>query len=434
MLDLITKKRDGGALSADEIRFVVGAAADGSVPDYQLSAWLMAVLLRGMTRAETVALTSAMAASGTQLTLRGVKAPKADKHSTGGVGDGISLVLAPLVAAAGVAVPMMSGRGLGHTGGTLDKLEAIKGLRVRLGVDAVRRQMRSIGVCMFGQSADFCPADRKLYALRDATGTVQSRELIVGSILSKKLSEGLDALVLDIKCGSGAIFQEPAKAEELAKDLIRTAKGLGLPTVGLLTAMEQPLGRAIGNALEVRQAVEVLQGDFTSADYVEVLFGLGGWMLALTGTARSAAAGEKRLKTLIREGKALEKFKQMIKAQGGDPRVADDPERFLPKSKKSAVFAAGSAGYITRFDALLAGRAGVALGAGRDRMEDRLDYGAGMLLRRKVGDAVRKGEEIARLYSSSDRLLRGGLAMLERAVAIAPRRPRMRPVIRKIWR
>jgi len=335
MLDLIAKKRDKGEHSPEEIAFIVRGASDASVPDYQLTSWLMAVVLNGMSRKETVSLTDAMARSGKRLNLKSLRMKKVDKHSTGGVGDGISLALAPLVAAGGVAVPMMSGRGLGHTGGTLDKLESAKGLQVRFGVKAVERMVKKNHVCMFGQSGELAPADKTLYALRDASGTVGSLPLICGSILSKKLAEDLDALILDIKCGTGAIFQTPAEAKSLAEALIRTAKALGLKCVGVLSGMDQPLGRAIGNAMELRQAVEVLHGDASCPDYLEVLLTLGGWMMHLGGRARDWEEGAERLQARIRDGKALEKFKVMLKAQGADPRVGDDPDRFLPQCSKS---------------------------------------------------------------------------------------------------
>ncbi|MBI5595876.1 MAG: thymidine phosphorylase [Elusimicrobia bacterium] len=430
MLDLIAKKRDGGTHTAEEVAFVVRGAAAGSVPDYQLSAWLMAVLLRGMTRPETVAFTDAMARSGRRLRLSGIRAAKVDKHSTGGVGDGVSIALAPLVAAAGVAVPMMSGRGLGHTGGTLDKLESVRGLKVRMRTPEVERQMKAMGVCMFGQSGDLAPADGKLYALRDASGTVPARPLIVGSILSKKLAEDLDGLVLDIKCGSGAIFQTEVEARSLAEDLIRTAKDLGLGCVGLLTGMDEPLGRAIGNALEMRQAVAVLHGDESCPDYLEVMYALGGWMLVLGRKARTAEQGAERLRALVRSGAAAAKLREMVKAQGGDPRVVDDPDKVLPRARKSLPLLAPRAGWVTRLDALAAGRAGVALGAGRSKMEDGLDYSAGIVLARRVGDAVSRGAEIARLYGSDSGKLKEGLALLASGLEVGSRPPRRVPVVR----
>ena len=433
MLDLIAKKRDGFAHSDAELAFISAAAAGETVPDYQLSSWLMAVLQRGMTKKETVALTDAMARSGRMLKRNGSRKARVDKHSTGGVGDGVSIALAPLVAAAGVDVPMMSGRGLGHTGGTLDKLEAIKGMKVRLPIPKVERQVKSMGVCMFGQSGDLAPSDGKLYALRDASGTVPARPLICGSILSKKLAENLDALVLDIKCGTGAIFQDEAKAKSLAKDLIGTASALGLKCVGLLTAMDQPLGRTVGNALETRQAIEVLNGDASCPDYVELTLTLGGWMLHLGGKARSWEEGAEKLQRHISDGSALALFKKMVKVQGGDARVVDEPDR-LPLSKKSKAFVASRSGFVTKFDALTTGRAGVALGAGRDKMDDKLDFGAGIVLSKKVGDRVVKGETIARLYASDGSRLKRGSALLGEAVKIGSKRPRSTRVVRRVWR
>ncbi len=433
MLDLIAKKRDGLAHTEAELVYLSTAAAAGSVPDYQLSSWLMAVLQRGMTKKETVALTDAMARSGRTLKRGGSRKARVDKHSTGGVGDGVSIALAPMVAAAGVDVPMMSGRGLGHTGGTLDKLESIRGMKVRLPIAKVERQVKSLGVCMFGQSGEFAPADRKLYALRDASGTVPARPLICGSILSKKIAENLDGLVLDIKCGSGAIFQDAAKAQSLAKDLISTANALGLKCVGLLTAMEQPLGRTVGNALETRQAIEVLHGDASCADYVELTLTLGGWMLHLGGKARSWDEGAEKLQRVVSDGSALALFKKMVKAQGGDARVADEPDR-LPLSKKFKDLKAGRGGFLTRLDALTVGRAGVALGAGRDTMDDRLDFGAGIVLLKKVGDRVKKGEALARVYASDSARLRSGSSLLSDAVKIGSTRPRATSVVRRVWR
>lgn len=432
MLDLIAKKRDGFAHTKEELAFVSAAAAKGLVPDYQLSAWLMAVLQRGMTKAETVALTDAMARSGRTLK-RVSRRPRVDKHSTGGVGDGVSIALAPLVASAGVDVPMMSGRGLGHTGGTLDKLESIKGFKVRLPVPKVEGVVKTLGVCMFGQSADLAPADQKLYALRDATATVPARPLICGSILSKKIAENLDALVLDVKCGTGAIFQDEAKAKSLAKDLIATAGALGLKCVGLLTAMDQPLGRTVGNALETRQAIAVLHGDASCPDYVELTLTLGGWMLHLAGKARNWHEGAEILQHRIADGSALALFKKMVKAQGGDPRVAEDPDR-LPLAKRVREIPASRDGFVTRLDALTIGRAGVALGAGRDKMEDALDYGAGIVLEKKIGDPVRKGETLARLYASDAARLSRGRELFVEAVGIGASRPRAFGVVRRVWR
>jgi len=433
MLDLIAKKRQAGAHTDDEIRFIVQAAAapQPEAPDYQLAAWLMAVCCRGMTGAETAALTREMARSGARLDLGGLKAPKVDKHSTGGVGDGISLALAPLVASAGLIVPMMSGRGLGHTGGTLDKLEAMPGFRVRLGQDEIGRQLERIGVCMFGQTQDLAPADRKLYSLRDATSTVESVPLVVASILSKKLAEDLDALVLDVKIGSGAIFKNPKEAQTLSRALVKTARKLGLKAVAVLTAMDQPLGRYVGNALEVRQAVEVLRGDFAAADYVECLLTLGGWMVHLGGQAKDPQEGWDKLAGLIRSGAALESFKKMVAAQGADPRVADDPD-ILPKAALVREIVAPRAGYVARLDARKVGEAAVILGAGRARMADTLDYGAGFVLDKKAGDRVRHGERVARIHGGDPARMEEAAATFLAALEISARKPRPIPVIRQV--
>lgn len=429
--DLIAKKRLGQEHSPEEIGFIAGGAAAGSIPDYQLSAWLMAVCCRGMSGAETVALTKAMAASGARLDLGAIKQRTIDKHSTGGVGDGISLALAPLVAAAGITVPMMSGRGLGHTGGTLDKLESIPGMKVRIPLEGIVRQLSEIGVCMFGQSGELAPADRKLYHLRDATSTVESLPLVVSSILSKKMAEDLNALVIDVKVGSGAIFQEPAKAKEAGWALVKTARLLGLKSVALLTAMDQPLGKYVGNALEIRQAIEILQGDKTAGDYLECLLALGGWMLHLGGKARGWEEGAQKLEVLIRNGKAVDRFRRLIEFQGGDPRVVDEPER-LPKAARSKMVLAPKSGFVGRLDARRVGEAAVILGAGRAQMDQALDYGAGIILDKKIGDLVKKGESLARLFSSDESKLAGAESVYLDAVRVDAKPPKILPVVREV--
>ncbi|MDE2314315.1 MAG: thymidine phosphorylase, partial [Elusimicrobia bacterium] len=419
--------------SPDELAFIADAAAKGTVPDYQLSAWLMAVCLNGMSEKETAGLTGAMARSGAQLDFSRIAKPKADKHSTGGVGDGISLALAPLAAACGLCVPMMSGRGLGHTGGTLDKLESIPGFKVRLSPEAVLSQCESAGVCLFGQSEALAPADRKLYALRDATSTVASLPLIVASILSKKLCEGLDALVIDLKAGSGAIFKTAKEAEALGRALVKTAGLLGLKSAALMTAMEQPLGRYVGNALEVRQAVEVLRGETSAPDYRECLLALGGWMLHLSGLAKTPEAGAERMQAAIDSGEGFKRLKLIAQKQGGDAAALDNLD-LLPKASLSRVVAAPRAGFVTALDARKVGRAAVFLGAGRDFAEETLDYGAGLRLEKKTGDRVAAGETLAVLYSSDDARLRAGEKEFLSAAAIGARRPRRAPVVLKVIR
>lgn len=434
MVDLIARKRRGEAHGPDELEFIARAAAeDGKVPDYQFSAWLMAVCWRGMNQAETTAFTKAMARSGANFRRGEFAVPAVDKHSTGGVGDGVSIPLAPLVAAAGLAVPMMSGRGLAHTGGTLDKLESIEGFRVSLPIPAIRRQVSRLGLCMFGQSAEIAPSDRRLYHLRDVTATVESLPLVVSSILSKKAAEGLDALVLDVKVGSGAIFREIPRARQAARALVGTARRLGMKCVALLTAMDQPLGRQVGNALEIRQAIEILQGDRRAPDYLECLLSLGGWMLHLGGKARSWEDGASRLEGLIRDGSGLALFRKMIRAQGGDERVVDDPGR-LPRAAASLQVRASAGGFLSRLDARTVGRAAVALGAGRALKEDPLDYGAGLTLERKVGDRVRRGELLATLYGSDSRRLKEARTIFLSAVGVARAAPRPVPVVKEVIR
>jgi pyrimidine-nucleoside phosphorylase len=432
MLDLILKKRAGGLLKQQEFDFIASGAADGSIPDYQLAAWLMAAFFNPLSNKETAAFTKAMAFSGKRMDLGNIRSIKVDKHSTGGVGDGISLALAPLVAAAGVAVPMMSGRGLGHTGGTLDKLEAIKGFRVRLSPGHVRRQMSAIGVCMLGQTQELAPADKKLYALRDATGTVESRPLIVASILSKKYAEGINALVMDVKFGSGAFMTNYADAKKLAQALVKTAGLLGIRCVALLTDMDQPLGRACGNANEMEQSIRVLRGENVAPDFTELMYELGSWMVYMGKKAKSPEAARRLLEKAVESGAATEKLRQMIKWQGGDPRFVDTPEYYLKKSKLVVEIKAPKPGYISMLDARKIGNACVLLGAGRSKMEDGIDYGAGVMLERKTGDPVKKGDIVARLYASDSKRLLDGKAAFMQAMAISKTKVKTPPLIREI--
>ena len=428
MLDLIEKKKNGLAHTPEELAFIAQAASGGSAPDYQLSAWLMAVVWRGMTPSETAGLTRAMTASGRRLDLAALKGPKIDKHSTGGVGDGVSIPLAPLAAAAGLVVPMMSGRGLGHTGGTLDQLESIQGFKVSLPPDTIMKHLEDAGLCLFGQSADLAPADRKLYALRDVTSTVGSDPLIVGSILSKKLSEDLDGLVMDVKIGPGAIYPEPAKMKALARHLVSTSKLLGLPAVAVLTRMEEPLGYAVGNALEIRQAIEILRGGGPE-DYLEVLRTLGGWMLKLGGKARTWQEGAETIETLRTNGAGLERFRHIVKLQGGDTGGFDDPDTHLPLAKHSAEVKAARAGFVTGLDARGVGKIAVRLGAGREKADDAIDFGAGLMLHKKRGDAVKKGEALATLYSSDPARLAEAVKAFPEQVTISPKRASVPKVI-----
>ncbi|HEX9619466.1 MAG TPA: thymidine phosphorylase [Polyangiaceae bacterium] len=397
-VELIVKKRDGRELVPAEIQRLVAGAAAGTISDYQLAAWLMAAFLRGLSERETWALTDAMLHSGKVLTHRGVTRPKVDKHSTGGVGDKVSICLAPLVAACGVAVPMICGRGLGHTGGTLDKLEAIPGFRTELSTRRFERIVRDVGVAIVGQSDDLAPADRKLYALRDVTGTVESVPLIVASILSKKLAEGIDALVFDVKVGCGAFMKTRTEANALAKALVRVGSRAGKRVVALLSAMHAPLGRAVGNALEIREAVEVLRGG-GPADTKALTLRLGAEMLLaakVAGDRREAAA---KLERALERGDAFECFCRMVRAQGGDVRVVEAPER-LPRAPVRVVVPSARGGYVSACDAFELGLAAVALGAGRSRADDRVDPRVGIELCKKPGDRVERGEPLAFLHAA----------------------------------
>jgi pyrimidine-nucleoside phosphorylase len=416
-IDVIRKKRDGGELSRDEIESLVKSYTSGEIPDYQVSAWLMAVVLRGMTRAETAALTDAMLRSGEVLDLSSLPSKKVDKHSTGGVGDKTSLVLAPLAAAAGVAVPMISGRGLGHTGGTLDKLEAIPGFNVNLSVAQFRRVLETCGCAMIGQTAEIAPADRKLYALRDVTGTVESPYLICASIMSKKLAEGIDALVLDVKTGSGAFMKSEQDAEFLAELMVETGERMGKQMVALITDMDQPLGCMIGNALEVVEVVEILRGEGPN-DLRQLCFELAGWMLHLGGVSASVAEGRKRSEKLIASGKALDKFQKMVELQGGDPRIVDHPIR-LPQALHTTIFSSPKNGYLAALQCEQIGTACVILGGGRERKEDSVDPAVGIVLHKKVGDAVCAGEPLATIHYNSETRADRARILLEKSYQIA---------------
>jgi pyrimidine-nucleoside phosphorylase len=420
---VIARKRDGAELDRAEIGAFVKGAVDGSWADYQLSALLMAIFLRGMTPRETALLTEAMLKSGVVADLSAIDAPKADKHSTGGVGDKVSLHLAPMVAACGVVVPMISGRGLGHTGGTLDKLEAIPGFRVGLSIAEYRRQLRKIGLALIGQTAELAPADRKLYALRDVTATVECIPLICASILSKKLAEGIDFLVLDVKFGRGAFMKDKARARELAVAITTVAGAMGKPTRAVMTAMDEPLGHAVGNALEVAESIECLRGS-GARDLMEVTYAVGEQMLLLAGAAKDAPDARARLGRSISSGAALEKFSQMVAAQGGDARVADEPAR-LPQARMRKALASPRSGFVADVDALGVALAALRLGAGRARAEDKVDHAVGVDHLVKVGDPVGKGDPLCRIHANSARAAREAAAMLEKAITVGDeaRRP-----------
>jgi pyrimidine-nucleoside phosphorylase len=430
-IDVIRKKRDGGELSRNEIESFVNAYTRDDIPDYQVAAWLMAVVLRGMTRAETAALTDAMLRSGEVLDLSSLPAKKVDKHSTGGVGDKTSLVLAPLAAAAGVTVPMISGRGLGHTGGTLDKLEAIPGFNVNLPVAQFRRVLETCGCAMIGQTAEIAPADRKLYALRDVTGTVESPYLICASIMSKKLAEGIDGLVLDVKTGSGAFMKSEADAAFLAELMVETGERMGKQMVALITDMDQPLGNMIGNALEVVEVVEVLLGGGPE-DLRQLCLELAGWMLYLGGVTDSVAAGKKQSQQLIASGKAFDKFRQMVELQGGDPRTIDDPKK-LPQAQQTIKVSSPRSGYVVSVQCEQVGTACVILGGGREHKEDSVDPTVGIVLHKKVGEAVSADEPLATIYYNAESRAERARQLIDASYQIADSPPgEKRPLIHRV--
>jgi pyrimidine-nucleoside phosphorylase len=420
-LRLIERKRDGGRIAPDEWHALARGYADGTVPDYQMAALLMAIFLRGLDRGETGALTDAMLASGRALDLARLGVPRIDKHSTGGVGDKVSLVLAPLVAALGVAVPMMSGRGLGHTGGTLDKLEAIPGFRTGVPLDAAAAQLARIGCVLMGQTGEIAPADRKMYALRDATATVESIPLIAASIMSKKLAEGLTGLVLDIKRGSGAFLPELERGLELARTMIALGADRGCPTVCLVTAMDRPLGRACGNALETEEALQALHGE-GPPDLMEVTFALGAEMLLLAGRVPDREAARRDLEAALADGRAAAKMREIVEAQGGDPRVVDDPS-LLPQAAECELYESPARGWVARVEPRAVGRGIIALGGGRTRVEDVVDPSVGFVIRARPGDRVEAGEPLATVFARDAAGIAAGRAALDEAIAIVEERP-----------
>jgi pyrimidine-nucleoside phosphorylase len=421
VVDLIRKKRDGGALSTVEIAYLVDAYTQGSIPDYQVAAWLMAVVLKGMTREETAALTHSMLHSGEVLDLSSLPAKKVDKHSTGGVGDKTSLVLAPLVAAGGLYVPMISGRGLGHTGGTLDKLESIPGFRVGLSVTEFHRVLKACGASMIGQTEKIAPADRKLYALRDVTGTVESPYLICASIMSKKLAEGTDALVLDVKTGSGAFMKKEEDAVFLAELMVETGERMGKQMVALITNMDQPLGRMVGNALEVQECIEILHGG-GPADLRELCLHLAAWMFHLGQVSKTVAEGKQLSEQIISSGKAFERFRHMVELQGGDISTIEDPTR-LPSADLHVQVPARRAGYVTSMECEHVGTACVILGGGRERKEDSIDPAVGIVVHKKIGDKVSAGEPLCSIHCHSDAQAGRAKQLLEQSYKISAAPP-----------
>ena len=420
--DLIRKKRDGGELERAEIEFLIDGYTRGSIPDYQVSAWLMAVLLRGMTRAELAALTECMLHSGQVLNFTELPAAKVDKHSTGGVGDKTSLVVAPVVAAGGLYVPMISGRGLGHTGGTLDKLESIPGFNVNLLAAEFRRVLRQCGAAMIGQTAEIAPADKKLYALRDVTGTVESPYLICASIMSKKLAEGIDALVLDVKTGSGAFMKKEEDAVFLAELMVQTGQRLGKKVVALITDMDQPLGRAVGNAMEVMECLDVLNGKGPE-DLRELCLVLSSWMFLLGKRVNNIVEGRKLGESMICSGKARDKFREMIRFQGGNAAVIDDPG-LLPRARHTAEVPSSASGYVSAMICEQIGTACVLLGGGRGKKEDVVDPAVGIVVHKKLGEKVITGESLCTVhYNSTDRL-EMAMPLIAESYTIGPELPK----------
>jgi len=429
-VDVIQKKRDGQELTRGEISAFIEGYTRGTIPDYQASALAMAVFFKGMTAAETVALTESMMRTGEVLDLRELPGPKVDKHSTGGVGDKTSMILAPLAAACGVYVPMISGRGLGHTGGTLDKLESIPGFRVGLSLDEFRAVLRKSRLGLIGQTPEIAPADRKLYALRDVTSTVESRPLIAASIMSKKMAEGIDALVLDVKTGDGAFMVKEEDSRALAEAMLAIGKGMGKKVVALITDMEQPLGRTVGNALEIVESIETLQGKGPQ-DLETLSVELAAWMLRLAGAPADLKAARARVREALASGAGLKKFQEVIALQGGDPRVCDDVAR-LPRAKETVELRAESAGRVTGIACRAVGTAAMLLGAGRETVESSIDPGVGFVLGKKVGDAVAAGEPLATVHVNDRRRLDEALAMLRRAIRVGPEAPPPRPLVRAV--
>ncbi len=429
-VDLIRRKRDSGELTSEEIHELITAYTRGDVPDYQMSAWLMAVVLRGMSRAEIAALTEAMLHSGSVLDFSGLAGRKVDKHSTGGVGDKTSLVIAPIVAAGGLKVPMISGRGLGHSGGTLDKLESIPGFNVNLSLTEFRRVLEKCGCALIGQTAEIAPADKKIYALRDVTGTVESAALICASIMSKKLAEGIDALVLDVKTGSGAFMKNLDDAAGLADLLVETGKRMGKNVVALLTDMNQPLGRTAGNVLEVAESIEVLAGG-GPGDLRELCLELAAWMFFLGERVKSVEEGKKLSADLIASGQARKKFREIVELQGGDTAAIDDPAR-LPQARRRLDVCSATAGYVVSIHCEHLGVAGVVLGGGREKKEDKIDPAVGLTFHKRIGDRVDRNEPLCTLHYNSDARLGEAKRLTESAYSIAREPASVPPLLYRV--
>lgn len=428
MTDLLAKKRDGGELSTEEIYFMIENYVRGTIPDYQMSAMCMAILLRGMSERETLDMTMSMAYSGEVIDLSAIEGIKADKHSTGGVGDKTSLMLCPMVAACGLRIAKMSGRGLGHTGGTLDKLESFPGYNISIGEERFIENVNRIGIALVGQTAKIVPADKKLYALRDVTGTVPSIPLIVSSIMSKKLASGADVIVLDVKCGSGAFMKTEEQARELARGLTRIGRRAGRKCAAVITDMDQPLGRAVGNALEVREAISVLRGE-TKGDLLELCLTLGSCILKEAGVTEDKAAARAMLQNTIDSGAALDKLAQLVEAQDGEARDVYDTSR-LPTAPVQIPVPSETAGYLSRMDCEQVGLISMHLGGGRVTKESDIDLSVGLVLDKKVGDRVEKGESLGTIHAA-DRETAREAAELLRACCTFSDAPVQRPAFIK---
>ena len=429
MYDLILKKKQGGELSTDEIRYMIEGFTEGSIPDYQMSAMTMAICFRGMTPRETVDLTLAMRDSDDVLDLSGIKGVKVDKHSTGGVGDKTSLALTPIIAALGVPVAKMSGRGLGHTGGTIDKLECFDGFTTALSEEQFAGNVNTIGIAIAGQTANLAPADKKLYALRDVTATVDQMSLIASSIMSKKLASGSDAIVLDVKTGNGAFMKKLEDSRALAKEMVSIGTMAGKKTVAVITDMDQPLGRAVGNSLEVREAIDTLRGE-GPADFKEVVFALGSQMLMLAGRAADEKEARALMEGVIEDGSALDKFAQFVRAQGGDAAPVYDTS-LLPVAGKTLEVTAKESGYVHRILAEDIGIACMTLGGGRETKESAIDLSVGIILEKKNGDAVSDGEVLATIYGNDDAKMQAAYEKIAHAYEIAKEPAAFVPVVRE---
>jgi pyrimidine-nucleoside phosphorylase len=426
-VDLIRKKRDSGEHTREEIDFLISNYTRGVIPDYQMASWLMAAWLRGLSHAETAALTEAMLHSGEVLDFSSIPGKKVDKHSTGGVGDNASLILAPIVAAGGLTVPMISGRGLGHTGGTLDKLESIPGFNVNLSLDRFRSVLRECGMGLIGQTAEIAPADKKIYALRDATGTVENVGLICASIMSKKLAEGIDVLVLDVKTGSGAFMKTEKASTELAALMVETGERMGKKVIALVTDMDQPLGRFAGHSAEIIECMDVLKGR-GPADLRELSCELAAWMFYLGERTQSVDQGRELANELIENGKAKEKFRQGIALQGGDSRVIDEPER-LPAAKSRVDVVAANAGFVESVECEQLGLALAILGGGRETKESTIDYGVALEFHRRIGDRVEQGAPLVTVHYNDDARLEQAKSMIAASYRIKPHEPQFKPML-----